>query len=271
MAQARLIAGGGAAQIGAADPWTPWTIPRSVDAAWWAADDLANGSVSTWLDRMRALSLAPFAGTGSAPVKAATSFNSAYPGVTGAGSGTSDCLQTTTLTNLPTAAVPGEIWSSYSQTGISAISYICFYGGTGANAGRTTRANASGTFTVSDGTTANNSTLTPSGPAVGMGNWSGTSMNAYLNGTDGVSNPTTITTLNTSTTRLRLFANNSATPGSIFTGVIRHVLILTGISSGITLPGRSTTLKQDLEGFFAWDSGFQASLPTTHPWRFQAP
>lgn len=241
----------------------PLHLTPSVLKAWWAADDLADGVIQNWPDRMTGLVMAQ-ATSGQRPLKASTSFNSAYPGVTF--DGIDDNLGVTTLTALPTGSTPGEIWCIGTNTGLVSVLSIPVVVGTGAAASRRHQASTLallGIAAVNDGTAANSSLVPWTSPLIVKGDWSGTAMNCFVNGVPTASNPATIATLNTNNTRARIGSSSNASPSNFWTGPIRHVVVAQGVLS--------TTLRQKMEGWFAWDSGLQSALPNSHPFKLFRP
>lgn len=248
--------------------WSPDVLCRSVLSAWWSADDhgTANmtddgaGLISSWIDRIAGIALT---GTTTArPTWASNSFNASKAGLTF--DGTATALAGTSITALPNAAVAGEMWLSMTQT-LAQTGVILSYGGIAAGARRKLTANATFHPILSDGTT-NNQDLTGrviSLPSAVAGQMFSTTANGFNTGVAFAANPVTIGALNTGTTRMRLGADNNTAAASFFGGVIRHAIILTGT---LALADR-----QRLEGFLAWDGGFQASLPQTHPYQLFRP
>lgn len=243
--------------------WHPLYLTRSVLKAWWAADDLAVGSVTNWTDRIGGLVVTQ--GTSAQrPVQAAASFNGAYPGVTFDGVMTN--LGTTTLTTIPTGAIAGEVWTIGSAPIVPALLGFTISYGAAAGQRRRLQINTAapgGLVGCSDGTVtiAANSMFTI--PTVASMNVSGTAMNLWANGSPSSFNPAAIATLNTGTARLRIGAGDGVAAANFWQGPIRHVIILQGVLS--------TALRQKMEGWFAWDSGFQASLPASHPYQLFRP
>jgi len=247
-------------------PANPFTILGSSVAAWWCAQDYVrmtddgSGLISNWNDRVTALSVT--ATTTARPTWGATSFNGTFPGLTF--DGVANCLLTSTLTALPTGANAGEIWALCTQVSAQ-TSTVAAYGAI--TAGQLRRVSASGTFHpfVTDGTTNNQDAGANllSSPAIVSGQFFSTTENGWINGTAFTPNPTTIGSLNTGTTRLRIGASNSTSAASFFGGVISDVMVISG-----TL---STSQRQQLEGFFAWNRGLVASLPNGHPYQGAPP
>lgn len=248
--------------------WSPDVLTRSVLSAWWSADDHGtarmtddgSGLISSWIDRIGGVTLT---GTTTArPTYGSTSFNSSKAGLTFDGS--ANCLTGTSLTPLPAAAVAGEMWLSLTQT-LAQTGVMLSYGGVAAGARRRLSCNATFHPIVSDGATNLTQGGTPflSSPGVVSGQMFATTENGWMSGVAFPSNPVAISTLNTGTTRMRLGADNNTAAASFFGGVIRHAFILTGT---LALADR-----QRLEGYLAWDGGFQASLPQTHPYQLFRP
>jgi len=246
--------------------WSPDVLTRSVLSAWWCADDHGtarmtddgSGLISSWIDRIGGMTVT--ATTTARPTWASTSFNSSKAGVTFDGSATG--MSSTSLTTIPTGAVAGELWASCVQQSVpGANGLIIDYGAAGGVATANTRqlrSNASQLVAASDGSVAMNGGSLAS-PTCVSAQFSGTTMNAWTNGVAAAGNPTTIGTLNTGTTRARIGAatGSGITNSGLF--VAPHIFILTGT---LSLPDR-----QRFEGFLAWDGGYQASLPATHPYQ----
>lgn len=233
----------------------PWTLDRLGAAllADWNADDLADGAVTTWTDA--ASSLAPTQGTADArPVKAADSFNG-RAGVTF--DGTDDELTLSSVTTIPTGSTAGEIWALVSFNSSANVEQVISYGGTGSATNRQLRKGASNLINGSDGA------ATATGPScvgphiVGL-SFKGTALNGWMDGTAFSGNPTTIATLNTGTTRLRIGANVGTTAGQFLGGVIRRIIVTAELT---------TDQRQRVEGFLALEGGIQTNLPVDHPYR----
>lgn len=258
MVAARLI------MHGTRGEWHPLHLSRSVLKAWWAADDLPDGTVASWADRITGLAVTQ--GTsGQRPLKASTSFNNAYPGVTF--DGVDDNLTTTTLTAIPTGSTPGEVWA-VGQAAIVpvALGFAISYGAAAGQRRRlqiNTAGSPPGQVGCSDGTVTIATTVLFTAPAFVSMNVSGTVMNMWANGNPSVSNPAAIATVNTGTARLRIGAGDGAAAANFWQGPVRHVILLQGVLS--------TALRQKMEGWLAWDSGLQTSLPATHPYQLFRP
>lgn len=247
-------------------PWQPGDLNSSGNqavAAWWRARDKAlmiddgSGLISSWADRCTGLAIT--ATTTARATWGATSFNSSYPGMTFDGS--ANCYVTTALTSLPTGSSPGEIWvvSLGTNQGLGVAAYALNYGGTSAGTGRIVGKTNAGNARVSDGSTTNSSNTVQTTPGhIWSGNWSGTVQNGFLDGTAFGTNPATISSLNTGTTRARVGASNSTSASLFYQGVISDIMVLLGVLS--------TADRQRMEGFFAWNRGLVSVLPASHPY-----
>jgi hypothetical protein len=240
--------------------WEPEDLGAKLKV-WWNADDTANGAVATWTDRIA--SLAVTATAGLEPISAATSFNSAYRGLTF--DGTDDCLVTTTLTALPTGSTAGEIWAAASDVAASGSRQLVRYG-TGAATSRGLHRNTVSTIhrpNVSDGSTNLVETVAVcSGPHIWGGMFAGTTMEGRFDGAAMTPASAVIATLATGTTRLRIGAVNIATASQFWQGVIRHIFITTTLTADE---------RKQLEGWIAWDSGLSSLLPALHPYKATPP
>lgn len=248
-------------------PLNPFTIMGANVAAWWAAKDYTirmtddgSGLISSWRDRVTGLAIT---GTTTArPTYGASSFNTSFPGLTF--DGVANCLVTTTLTALPTGATAGAIMCICAPASSAVFGQAVSYGGV---LGATVRAirhnNGNDHASVFDGVTNAGSVLTALGPNIIYGDWSGTSENGYLNGVAFSGNPTTIGTLNTGTSRLRVGASTPTVAGNFFTGPISDVIVFSAVPS--------TLQRQQLEGWAAWNrwtpvGGIQPILLVGHPY-----
>jgi hypothetical protein len=244
--------------------WTPVTLGSALKAYFHAADPSV-GAVTTWTDRIQGL--APTQASASLkPIKSATSFNSTYPGVTG--DGVDDLLRTTTnVSLLPTGSTAGEIWMlcQYLGAGSTAGGKTLFnYGTSAASSGRQiSRTNVSNVnrFLASDITVQLIDTTTDfSSPAIVQGAWSGITESGRINGAATSPSSTTIASLNTGTAAIDIFANTSNTnPANC---VIAEILVTTALALGE---------QQQIEGYWAWNYGLTALLPSNHPYKNNAP
>jgi hypothetical protein len=233
---------------------TPTVLLGAALKAWWNADDLADGVVASWAPRVGGPT--PVQATEAAkPIRAATSFNGNKPGVTF--DGTDDFLRVDATTNLPTGATPGEIWAVYSWTATNSI--VAFrYGGASTGVRSLQRLTGTSGAITDAATTANFFMGSTAGTAqLVSAIFLATSYQARRFGRDEAA--TTGATLNTSTTRTTIGANNAATAATFWNGVIRHILVTTEL----TLAQR-----EEVEGWLALDSGLQHLLPFNHPYRW---
>jgi len=250
-------------------PWVPTDLGTQL-VAWWRAQDYTlmvddgSGLISSWKDYIGGLTVT--ATTTARPTWSATSFNSSYPGLTFDGS--ANCFVATSFGALPTGSTAGEIWCVATQT-VAQIGYVCSYGGTAGGTLRRAGVNATFHPNGGDGTTAlaDSGTNLVSSPAIWGIQFSGTTANGWINGTAFNSNPTTIGSLNTLTTRLRIGSNNGSSAASFFGGVGSDILVVS--------PTLSTANRQNLEGYFAWARGMQTAsnsfLPASQPYRYAPP
>lgn len=226
---------------------------------WWNADDhgTANmtddgaGLISSWIDRVSGI--AATGATTARPTWGASSFLSSGAGVTFDGVG--NALTSTAFTALPTGTTAGEIWI-LAETPAHAVTTILFgYGASATTFNRNVRHTASNAVQIHDGSTA--LTLSPPGPQTSTsilgGAWSGTTMSGENNGYPRLS--TTITSVNTGTTRLRIGAQINLAVNGCFTGTIRHVIVTTLLSA---------YQQNQLAGWLAWDAS-QAALALLDP------
>lgn len=245
------------------DLWSPHVLTRSVLSAWWNADDHGTarmtddgaGLISNWVDRIGGLALT--AVTTARPTWASASFNTSKAGITF--DGAVNCFVTTTLTS-PTGANASEIWVVATAT-VAQNATLLAYGGSTNGTLRNVAMTSAFKVRSGDGTNLNIDTSSNliSSPSVVNGQLFGTTVNGWINGNAFTANPTTIPTLNTGTTRMRVASTTGGSASSFFGGVVRHVMILNG-----TLTAAD---RQRLEGYFAWDGGFQASLPVSCPYQ----
>lgn len=214
--------------------------------AWWNADDHGTpnmtddgaGLISSWKDRIGGLELT--AATTARPTWGAAALNSAS-GI--AFDGAANTLRGTTLTGLPVSATPGQILA-LSTDGTSGR-ILCEYGGT--SGGTLRRLYDSGnTVRASDGTVSSTAVgPTWSGPAVAAAIFGLTTVDARMNGV-AQSPGGTGATLNTGTTRFAIGSSDATTAGSFWSGVVRHVIITTALT---------TAEQQKIEGYLARSGG----------------
>lgn len=119
----------------------------------------------------------------------------------------------------------GEIWILGTCTsGSAAVGVFCSIGGTGAATKREVRKSASYKTQVTDGSTTESDTRVSlvDQTVVIRVQFLGTQMNMWINDFACATNPTSIATLATGTTRWRLLANNSTTPANFILGSFCH-------------------------------------------------
>jgi hypothetical protein len=230
----------------------PVTLLGASLAAWWDADNLSDGAVASWADKVGSLTVTEAT---NQPVRAASSLNG-RAGVTF--DGVNDILTVASTTGLPTGATPGEIWLVCQSVGAASVGQIIIrYGQTGRGQSRNPTSEAR---PISGGENLNAGIAydaTNPGPHIVGGIFLATEMQGRYNGAPFAT--TAASTLNTGTTRLRMGANDGASPASFYSGVIRHVLITTLLTE---------QQRYGLEGWLAWDAGTQARLPYQHPFRW---
>jgi len=250
------------------DLFTPLHLGSKLKA-WWSADDHGTGDmtddgaglISSWKDRIGGMDLT--ATLGARPTWAATSFNSAFPGVTF--DGVANCLASTSLGTIPTGATGGEIFSVLSQDSTIGTLFGVMYGGV---SGATARAlvsvfSAALKFRLSDGATPITDTIVVfSGPKIVSGAWSGTTETGRIDGRNTTPSSATIATLNTDTTRFRMGSNNANTAAFFWNGKFRHLIVTTILTAEQRI---------NLEGWAAWDSNLTSVLPSSHPYKLVAP
>ncbi len=248
--------------------WTPFsTLENSATlVGYWDAasykfltDDGA-GAISSWKDQKLLLSMA--ATTTARPTWSATSFNSAYPGMTC--DGATDAPTTTTFTNLPTGSTPGDIFVFANVTNTGAQQNLVTYGNNAASTGRQIRIAASGTASVSDNTAVLNNSGAITGIHLISAEWSGTTERGYQDGTEFPTSPMTIATLNTGAVRTRFCSSNGAGAANFAAATFAFIVYTSG--------NLSTADRQRFEGFFWWSNGLAGSgLPLTHPYKYAPP
>ncbi len=255
-----------ARQVPKTGQWTPLALGTSL-AAWWSADDhgTANmtddgaGLISSWKDKVGAMDAT--AVTTARPTWAATSFNSAYAGLTF--DGVANCLVSTTLTTLPTGATAGDMYVVCSPVTSATTLVLAQYGGTTASTTRRIHKASTDNAAVMDTTVTGRNNIVTLGPHIIEGTWAGIVQDGYVDGAHmDVNAPAVIATLATGTTRLRLGANNGTSAAAFFAGVLRHIFITTTLT---------LVQRQRLEGWMAWDGGIPSNLPANHPYRFGRP
>lgn len=245
--------------------WTPSNLAAALKA-WWSADDhgTANmtddggGLISNWIDKVSG-TLAITATTTARPTWSAAAFNSAYAGLSF--DAVANCLVATSFASLPTSSTPGEIWMSVDQQQASGVASgaILVYGGLTNGIFRRLLCvnNPDGKLHVGDGTGSVSDTLVDFRGLHVIGGIFDINAVGRIDGRN--TNPAAAAvTLNTSTTRFRIGANNAATAVSFWLGVVRHCIVTLALTPMERLR---------LEGWLAWDGGVQSLLPYNHPFR----
>lgn len=245
-------------------PATPFNIGSGLVAEWWSAQDIGlmindgAGLISNWISRVSGLAVT--ATTTARATYGATSFNTSYPGLTF--DGTANCYVTTTLATLPTGATETWLWLVGTQTA-GQTTNTGAYGSTGAN-DVTIGGSAAFKGRITDGTTVSvdGGSNVVSSPFLLCGQWVSTTQNGWVNGTALTTNPATITTINTGTTRLRIGAGNGVSASQFFGGVLSDFMVTKALS---------TLQRQQIEGYLAWNRGLVSVLPTNHPYKGAPP
>jgi hypothetical protein len=185
----------------------------------------------------------------------------AVPGISFNGA---NAFVSTTLTNIPTGANAGELWLLFLTT--SNLSQTMFgYGTQSASSRRSLQVlGSNGRSRVTDQTVSIDdsiSLLGNGGVHVLGGRWQGTTMQSRLNGR--LIGSSTIATLATGATRLRLGADLSTSPASFATIIVFEALITDPLSD---------LQQQQLEAWLLRKVSWHHNrLPATHPFRYFAP
>lgn len=245
--------------------WTPTSLGAAL-VAWWNADDVTTGAVTTWTDRIGGL--APTQATGSLqPVKAATSFNSAYGGVTF--DGVDDYLLVASTGTLPVGTTSGEIYSSLSNTAVDNVVRLALaYGTSTIDASRGIGRPATHPKTrISDQTNnlLDDGVVNPfAGAAIVNGKWDAGTEYGFINGYPFSPTASMAAPFVTATTRTTFGAGaNAPPPPNNWQGAFRHVMVINGVLS--------TADRQRMEGWLAWDGGMTGLLPSGHPYKTVRP
>lgn len=252
---------------GAAVPWSPHRLTRSVLAAWWNADDHASsllmtddgsGLISSWKDCINGTNLT--ATTTARPTWGATAFNG-RAGV--AADGVANVLSLTGVpATMPTGAAPSEIWGAYSSTSDGASTRVVFYYGVAAT-GRGVRevSTVDGVTIIGDSTVVTDTQIPRAGFHIASAIFTGTTLEGRTDGRPFITTGTPLVPA-TSTTRVRMFSSAGTSAGSFWQGTVRHLIV----TRAMTAPQRL-----QLEGYLAWDSGLQSQLPDSHPFKYARP
>jgi hypothetical protein len=265
----RLGAGfGGLGTIGAAlgagvVAWEPDDLGADL-LAWWSADDLSDGVVTTWTDSIGAI--APTQATADRkPVRAATSFNTSYAGVTFDGS--DDRLTVASSGSLPSSTASSEIHALVSQGyagATTSVGTVLSYGTVSSHASRDL--NRISTSSVSrlrafDATTAvADTSFVFDGPHIVGGRFDAATATLWFDGraTSPASGAMAFSTI-AGATSIGSSANGAA---RYWSGVIRHIFVTNVLSDAN---------RQKLEGWMAHDSNLTSLLDVAHPYKSVAP
>lgn len=250
--------------------FTPTTL-GATNKAWWDADDPAGspGVVGTWTDRTA--SIATVAVGSAQPTVSATSFVG-LSGKRSAGvtcDGVANALVSVLFAALPVGTATSNVWMSTAYTSAGGAVVPFAYGSTAATTIRRFTLGSAGGWAISDlsSTLANaapKSTFKDGTPELVTGQWSGTGTTfvGLYNGAPFVPASLTTAAFNTTSTRLRICANNSTSAGGFYPGVVRHVVV-----NG----AETVTQTYQMAGWAAWDGGYYVRLPYNHPFRFRQP
>lgn len=237
-------------------------------AALWSADshgtanmtDDGSGLISSWKDVVGGLDLA--GATTARPTWSATSFNSAFAGVTG--DGTANALTAAATTGLPTGTNESWIIALVNQPSDGSARFVFSYGAATASAGRKIQKISTDRLQVNNGTAGpTHSADAFVGIHLVAGHFvaGGASIEGYFD-----SVPTTpasaAASTNTSTTRTRMFSDVGAAASGFGTCTVRYIAVC----------GAVTALQLDqLEGWMCHTSGKSALLSAAHPFRNMRP
>lgn len=245
--------------------WTLATLGAAL-VAWWNADDhgTANmtddgsGLISAWKDRVGALSLT--AATTARPTWAATSFNSAYPGVTG--DGVANVLNLSATTGLPTGSTEGWIFLLASCVSNANLEGLFGYGANITNQSRNFFKNSTnkGLYSVS-GNQVTDTAISIVGPHILATKFTSTTIFPFVDGA-ATTPASAAVALNTNTTRVRMFANMATTAAQFSALTISKAVITTALT---------TAQQQQIEGYWAWNYGLISLLASDHPYKNAAP
>jgi len=254
--------------------WSPYLLEPSLVAGWWSADDLAPGPVATWTSRYPS-SLATTATSTAQPTAAVDSWtNTNYPisGVTFDGVANA-MVATSFIPPLPATTTPSEMWAlARNDSASPGVKQIMAYGAVSGNDQRQIATNDGAQhIRVYNGTTVLAASSSPAfaGAHIVGGYWSTAALleGGRIDGADFLPNATAvIATPVAGTLRLRIGAGNGTSAAAFWAGVIRHIIITTGVLSAAQ--------RQLIEGYFAWDGWDSAAanpLPNNHPWKNTAP
>lgn len=275
------IAARGAPALGyeySAGLWDPRDAPRLL--VWFCADDLADGPVTSWRDRVSGIVVTPPVAT---PVKSSTSFNGAYPGVTFDGVSGQYLEATVNLNALRLGGDPTDHFHAVDQQAPNsdqgsdggganspAPRSIGGYGSDNTGTSRSIRRTRSSGDLVNRLVlhTAGGGNLGPdlanvfNGVHVVYGHFEPAMLTALFDGL--ATNPATgSASMSTIADRLRIghAISNTGSPTELWWGVQRHFII------GVFSPADILRMV----GWLMWNSGLQANLPANHPYKNAPP
>jgi hypothetical protein len=217
-----------------------------------------SGVISSWTDNIAGIT--PTAATTARPTWSADGLSTGVAAVVG--DGVANAMTTTSFAACPTGTNPSVILAVFSNTSDGADTRNV--GGYGVSATpRSLRQLATGVPSVQSNTSLSN-TVTNSmlGAHIMVGIYELALLSGRLDGSPFTPVPSVAQTLTTTATRLRLFSSLGTSTGAFGQGGLRHFMVLTTTTDNEIL---------QLEGWAAWDSGLQANLPVTHPYRYVRP
>lgn len=229
--------------------------------AWWNADDLVDGVVASWVDRINGINVSQATGAAQ-PIKSVGAFRG-KSGVTF--DGVDDVLSLTGVpATLPTGNSPSSIWIVGSDNSIDTTGRRFFsYGDGSVGGGRSIGTLLSTLMRIGVNTGAGfaaSNSLPSAGSHLYMGKFSEGGPAIKQDGPHRFNRGAVNFT--TTTTRVVIGASAAATAAAFLAGVIRHILIFTDLTP---------REEEFLEGWLMWESGLQGKLPTSHPFRWRRP
>lgn len=242
--------------------WEPITGLGADLLAWWHADDAANGLVSTWVDRIAGIN-ATAAGTARPASALIDPGNGAFRFVSG--DGVDDAMDLSTLTGLANGTAGGEVWVLARQQASADVLRTAFSYGSGINYRGIDReiVGSDSRFAPRMGTAGYLDMSTDfSGLTIAGSRHDGTKVHGRINGIP--TDPASLadTTINTPTTRGRIFAGSNNTPTQFGQYDIRHIFVTRPLT---------ITKALRLEGWASWDIKMQDILAGDHPYRLIRP
>jgi hypothetical protein len=262
----RLGAGfGGLGTIGEAaaavdGTWEPTDLGADL-LAWWNADDPSVGAVTTWTDRIGAL--APTQGVaGSRPSKSATSFNSAYAGVTFDGS--ADHLLVASTGTLPIGTNGSSIHVLASQdqaAGVTTTRSMLSYGASGTRSIQRIVTTGVNRLRMTDATTSLSDTTHDFSGAHILSSRFDAAVGTPMFDGKATSPASGALVFNTGAGNTCIGASGTGL-SSFWLGVIRHIFVTNPLS---------VANRQRLEGWMAHESDLTANLDAGHPYKSVAP